>query len=81
MGTHATRLHLLSTAAAGHVGVKAYSAQGHGQDHVVLLYDDADGRLVGVVAATALGAIRTGVASAVATRHLHGDTRVLAVIG
>lgn len=81
LGTLATRLHVLSGAAAGYVGVKAYSAQGHGQDHVVLLYDDADGHLAAVVAATELGAIRTGVASAVATRHQHGDTRVLAVIG
>lgn len=68
-------------AGAGYVGVKAYGARGGGRDHVVLLYGDATGDLEAVVAAKELGALRTGVASAVATRHLHGDTTVLALVG
>lgn len=68
-------------AGAGYVGVKAYGARGGGRDHVVLLYGDATGDLEAVVAARELGALRTGVASSVATRHMHGDTTVLGLVG
>ncbi|MQA76995.1 MAG: ornithine cyclodeaminase family protein [Streptosporangiales bacterium] len=68
-------------AVAGYVGVKAYGARGGGRDHIVLLYGDTTGDLEAVVAARELGALRTGVASAVATRHLHGDTTVLGLVG
>lgn len=83
LSSGATALHVLAgaDAGAGYVGVKAYAAHGRGNDHVVLLYRESDGRLDAIVAAGALGVLRTGVASAVATRHMHGDTRVLGIIG
>lgn len=83
LSTGATGLHVLAgaDAGAGYIGVKAYGAHGRGHDHVVLLYRDSDGGLDAVVSAGALGVLRTGVASAVATRHMHGDTRVLGIVG
>lgn len=83
VGTGQASLHVLAGADgdAGYLGVKTYASVGRGTGHVVLLYSIQDGRLAAVVQATALGALRTGVLSAVATRHIHGPTRVLAVIG
>lgn len=83
LSTGTTTLHVLAgkDAVAGSLGVKAYAARHEGTDHVVLLYRDSDGGLDAIVAAGALGVMRTGVASAIATRHMHGDTRVLGVIG
>jgi alanine dehydrogenase len=48
----------------------------------LLLYDIADGSLAGLVEAERLGLVRTGGASAVATRLLaRSDSRILSVIG
>jgi ornithine cyclodeaminase/alanine dehydrogenase-like protein (mu-crystallin family) len=73
----------------GTVGVKAITVF-HGNEGTpfdahqgaILLFDDAHGRLLAVVDATAVTAIRTAAASAVATRALaRTDASELAIIG
>jgi alanine dehydrogenase len=74
---------------AGVLGMKAISVfpGNHGtpldsHQGVVLLFDDGDGKLLAVLDATAITAIRTAAASAVATRELaRKEAAVLALIG
>lgn len=65
-------LHVMSGAGAelGYLGLKAYTTGPAGARFYVLLFSAEDGRLVSVIGADRLGQIRTGAASAVATRHL-----------
>jgi len=52
------------------MGAKLYTVSGGGARFVVILFESESGRLKAVVEADALGQIRTGAASGVATRHL-----------
>ena len=67
----------------GATGLKTYvtGARG-GSKMVVLLFSTEDGSPLAMIAANALGAIRTGAASGVATRHMaREDARVVGVVG
>ena len=77
-------LHVLPAASAawGRMAVKSYASTRGGTRFVVLLYDLEGSDLLAIIEADRLGQIRTGAASAVATRHLaRQDARVLAVLG
>jgi ornithine cyclodeaminase/alanine dehydrogenase-like protein (mu-crystallin family) len=64
------------------VGLKAYAAGRAGATFVVLLFDTEANALLAVLEADWLGRVRTGAASAVATRYLaREDARTLGVIG
>ena len=69
--------------ANGAAGLKTYvTGAGAPSRMVVLLYDIATAEPIAFIAANALGAIRTGAASGVATRHMaRPDARVAAIIG
>ncbi|MDA1035770.1 MAG: ornithine cyclodeaminase family protein, partial [Chloroflexi bacterium] len=59
------------SAANGATGLKTYvTGAGGGAKMVVLLYDINTAEPIAFIAANALGAIRTGAASGVATRHM-----------
>ena len=77
-------LHVMSAAdsESGVMGLKAYTTvKGEARFHV-LLYCSETGRLLAVIEASALGRLRTGAASGVATDLLApADASVLAVIG
>lgn len=71
---------------AGVMGLKAYSVVGSGTSKgtgfTLQLFDIASGELVAILAADGLGNLRTGAASAVATRTLaRPDSQTLSVIG
>jgi alanine dehydrogenase len=68
--TNDVMLHLLGGAAGGMVGYKAYSTSRHGANFQVGLFDGATGEPLALMQADALGQIRTGAASGVATKHL-----------
>jgi ornithine cyclodeaminase/alanine dehydrogenase len=65
-------LHLLSAGSddLGYAGLKAYTTGPGGARFYVLLFDSATGELVAMMEADQLGRIRTGAATAVATRYL-----------
>jgi alanine dehydrogenase len=63
---HATASYL------GRGGLKAYMSTGHGTRFVVILFDAVDSTPLAVMGADTLGRLRTGAASAVATKHLYG---------
>ena len=66
----------------GLAGVKTYSAVAGSAAFVVVLFDAADGRCVGLIEANVLGQLRTGAASAVAAKHLaRAGARRLGIIG
>ncbi len=67
----------------GAAGLKTYvSGAGGGSRMVALLFGADDGEPLAVIAANALGQIRTGAASGVATRHMaREDARSVGVIG
>jgi ornithine cyclodeaminase/alanine dehydrogenase-like protein (mu-crystallin family) len=68
----------------GYYGVKVSSTTvfGHNAGRVFCLYKEAGGQLCAVVQVFAMGALRTGAASGVATRYLSNEnSRVLGVIG
>ena len=68
----------------GYYGVKISSTAVFGRDagRMFCLYREADGALVAIVQVFAMGAMRTGAASGVATKYLaNEDATVLAVIG
>ncbi|MDE2838580.1 MAG: ornithine cyclodeaminase family protein [Chloroflexota bacterium] len=68
---------------AGATGLKTYvsGTQGSGR-MVVLLFSTEDGSLLAMLSANALGQIRTGAASGVATRHMaRADASAVAIIG
>src|SRR5438132_846842 len=54
----------------GLAGTKTYSAVAGNAAFVVVLFDAADGRCVGVIEANVMGQLRTGGASGVAAKHL-----------
>ncbi len=68
----------------GYYGVKVSSTTvfGHNAGRVFCLYKEEGGELCAIVQVFAMGALRTGAASGVATRYLsREDARVLGVIG
>jgi ornithine cyclodeaminase/alanine dehydrogenase-like protein (mu-crystallin family) len=67
-----TALHVMSggVPAAGVMGLKAYSSARTGTRFLSLLYSTQTGELLAAMEANALGQLRTGAASAVATRAL-----------
>lgn len=69
--------------ANGAAGLKTYvTGAGAPSQMVVLIYDIATAAPVAFIAANLLGAIRTGAASGVATRHMaRPDAKVAAIIG
>ena len=71
------------SAANGATGLKTYvTGAVAGSRMVVLLFDLASAQPIAMLAANALGAIRTGAASGVATRHMaREDATTAAVIG
>jgi ornithine cyclodeaminase/alanine dehydrogenase-like protein (mu-crystallin family) len=68
---------------SGYLGTKVYATNPrHGARFVVLLFDAETTALLATIDADALGQIRTGAASGVATRHMaRADARILAQIG
>jgi ornithine cyclodeaminase/alanine dehydrogenase-like protein (mu-crystallin family) len=70
--TERTVLHVMSggVPAAGVMGVKSYSSARGGTRFLAQLYSTESGELLAVMEANRLGQMRTGAASAVATRHL-----------
>lgn len=82
--TRATTLAIMSAALPSRnlVGYKAYTAGGGGARFWVHLFDGSDGRLLAVIEADWLGALRTGAVSGVATGALaRNDANVLTVFG
>jgi ornithine cyclodeaminase/alanine dehydrogenase-like protein (mu-crystallin family) len=68
--------------AAGMVGVKQYTFVRGKLQFLVSLYDMASGNLVALIAADAMGQLRTGAASGVATKYLaREDASQAAIIG
>ncbi len=66
----------------GIAGVKTYAAGAGGASFVLVLFDAAEHRLLGVIEADRLGQLRTGAASAVAAKQLAREgARTLGVIG
>ena len=64
------------------MGLKSYGTSRGGGSFVVLLFDEPSGELLAVFEADALGQIRTGAASGLATDLLaNSDSRIGAVIG
>jgi len=77
-------LHVMSASipTLGVIGLKAYTTTKHGNTFAVLLFDEEQGVLLSVLEANALGQIRTGAASGLATDLLaNRDVRIGAVIG
>lgn len=68
---------------AGATGLKTYVSGTRGASRmVVLLFSTADGSPLVMLAANALGQIRTGAASGVATRHMaRTDSSTVAIVG
>lgn len=68
--------------AGGLVGTKTWAHTGGGATPLLVIWDTTDGRLRAVVEAFALGQLRTGAVSGVATRRMaRPDAAELAVIG
>lgn len=66
----------------GVLGLKAYTAFSSGVRFVVMLYSGADGALLAIIEADALGQMRTGAASGVATRYMaNPDARIVGLLG
>ncbi len=67
---------------SGYLGTKVYATSRHGAHFMVLLFEAASSTLLATIEANALGQIRTGAASGVATRHMaRKDAATLAMIG
>ena len=67
---------------SGYLGTKVYATGRHGANFMVLLFEAATSALLATIEANALGQIRTGAASGVATRHMaRKDAATLAMIG
>ena len=81
---HGGMMHVMS-AGDGGLGVfghKVYTTTRQGAKFLVTLYSTEDGRPLAVLEAGLLGAIRTGAASGIATKHLaNPDASVLGVLG
>ncbi len=65
---------------AGAAGIKAYAPTGSGMNFIVTLFDTDTGSLIAVIEADWLGRIRTGAASALATRYLARENATTATI-
>jgi alanine dehydrogenase len=80
-----TLLHVMSASipSLGIMGLKSYgTGREAAGDFVVLLFDERNGKLMGVFEADALGQIRTGAASGLATSYLAPeDSTIAAIIG
>ncbi len=80
-----TLLHVMSASipSLGIMGLKSYGTGREGAgDFVVLLFNERNGKLMGVFEADALGQIRTGAASGLATSYLaREDSAIGAIIG
>jgi ornithine cyclodeaminase len=67
---------------AGVAGTKTWAHTGGGAAPLLVLFDTADGRVLAVIEAFALGQLRTGAVSGIATDRLaRPDAAVLAVVG
>ena len=67
---------------SGYLGTKVYATSRRGAHFMVLLFEAATSSLLATIEADALGQIRTGAASGVATRHMsRADAATLAMIG
>lgn len=80
-----TLLHVMSASipSLGIMGLKSYgTGREAAGDFVVILFNERDGRLMAVFEADALGQIRTGAASGLATSYLaREDSKIGAIIG
>ncbi|MGH2668059.1 MAG: ornithine cyclodeaminase family protein, partial [bacterium] len=66
----------------GVMGLKSYAVTARGAQFVAVLYRLGDGEAVAIAEADRLGQIRTGAASAVATKHMaRADAGALGIIG
>jgi len=77
-------LHVMHAAAPtlGVLGLKSYAVTPRGARFVAVLYRLEDGDVMAIAEANRLGQIRTGAASAVATRHMaRADAGALGIIG
>lgn len=77
-------LNILSAVAPtfGVLGFKSYTAFREGVRFVVMLFSAQDGQLLAIIEADWLGSMRTGAASAVASKYLaRPDARVVGLIG
>src|SRR5215217_4605955 len=82
--TDHTMLHVLPAAAKtlGVIGYKAYVTSRTGTRFHVTIYDGKTGEMLAVLQADHLGQVRTGAASAVATKHLsRRDSAAVGVFG
>ena len=67
---------------SGYLGTKVYATSRHGAHFMVLLFEAASSTLLATIEAGALGRIRTGAASGVATRYMsRAGAATLAMIG
>ncbi|MDR0441461.1 MAG: ornithine cyclodeaminase family protein, partial [Candidatus Accumulibacter sp.] len=79
-----TALHILQGALPGRdaIGYKAYTSNRSGTRFLVHVFSAESGLLRAVLSANALGMMRTGAASGVATRHLaRPDAEVMGLFG
>jgi ornithine cyclodeaminase/alanine dehydrogenase-like protein (mu-crystallin family) len=77
-------LHVLAAGSPdlGYMGLKSYTSFREGTRFLVLLYSTENGRLLALIEADRVGMLRTGAASAVATRHLaRPDAATMALLG
>ncbi len=75
-----TILHALPAAMPGYLGVKTYVTGPFGARFHYLLYDE-EGKPLALMEADALGRIRTGAATGLATRYLSPKAHTLALLG
>jgi alanine dehydrogenase len=82
--TDHTMLHVLPAAAKtlGVIGFKAYTTGRTGAKFHVTIYDGKTGEMIAIMQADYLGQVRTGAASAVATKHLsRKDSATVGIFG
>ncbi|HWQ16565.1 MAG TPA: ornithine cyclodeaminase family protein [Sulfolobales archaeon] len=82
--TGSSILHIMAAASEDHgvSGLKAYISTKDKTNFVVLLFDNSLGELLAIIEADALGRLRTGAASAVATKYLaKKSSEILGIIG
>jgi len=80
----ASQLHVMAAGdkRLGVTGVKVYSASRKGARFLVLLYDAESGDMLAMIEADRLGQMRTGAASAVATRYMaRADANTVGIYG
>ncbi|HEY4002397.1 MAG TPA: ornithine cyclodeaminase family protein [Candidatus Xenobia bacterium] len=74
-------LHVLPAALPPAMGLKAYVSTPKGISFVVLVFNSAEGTLDAIVEANRLGQVRTGAASALATKYLAPHGRRVGLVG